>query len=182
MTPRGQQASGGSTGRSSANDDGVHGSWKVHDATVYRERIGRAIDAGMMSPMKTASTVALTVAIVGLAAGMSAQQAGFKRTVLQQADISAPGHEVITAVGEFQPGASPGRHTHPGEEVSYVLEGSVVLEIAGKPDKTVRAGEAFIIPAGAVHNATNKGTAVAKIVATYIVEKGKPLATPAPAK
>jgi quercetin dioxygenase-like cupin family protein len=140
------------------------------------------MDAGMMTPMKTASVVALTVAIVGLTAGMYAQQAGFKRTVLQQADISMPGHEVITAVGEFQPGASPGRHTHPGEEVSYVLEGSVVLEIAGKPDKTVRAGEAFIIPAGAVHNATNKGTAVAKIVATYIVEKGKPLATPASAR
>ena len=117
-----------------------------------------------------------------LAAGVRAQQAGFKRTVLQQVDISVPGREVITAVGEFQPGASPGRHTHPGEEVSYVLEGSVVLEQEGKPDRTVSAGQAFIIPAGIVHNATNKGTAVAKIVATYIVEKGKPLATPAPAK
>ena len=136
----------------------------------------------MMTVMKKSSIVALTVAVVGLTAGLYAQQAGFKRTVLQQADISAPGREVITVIGEFQPGASPGRHTHPGEEVSYVLEGSVVLEIAGKPDKTVRAGEAFIIPAGAVHNATNKGTAVSKIVATYIVEKGKPLATPAAAK
>ena len=135
-----------------------------------------------MTTMKTASVVAPIVAVVSVTAGMYAQQVGFKRTVLLQADISAPGREVVTAVGEFQPGASPGRHTHPGEEVSYVLEGSVVLEIAGKPNKTVHAGEAFIIPAGVVHNATNEGNAVAKIVANYIVEKGKPLATPAPAK
>jgi quercetin dioxygenase-like cupin family protein len=136
----------------------------------------------MMTAMKTATIVTLAVAIGVLAVGVRAQQAGFKRTVLQQVDISAPGREVITAVGEFQPGASPGRHTHPGEEVSYVLEGSVVLEQDGKPNTTVSAGQAFIIPAGIVHNATNKGTAVARIVATYIVEKGKPLATPAPAK
>jgi len=136
------------------------------------------MDTGMMAAMKTSSVVAMTVVVVVLTAGTSAQQAGFKRTVLQQADISAPGREVITAVGEFQPGASPGRHTHPGEEVSYVLEGSIVLEQEGKPNTTVSAGQAFIIPAGVVHNATNMGTAVARIVANYIVEKGKPLATP----
>ena len=180
MTPRGQQPSGGSTGRPSSNDDGVHGSWQRHEATVYRDPMGHAIDAGMMTTMKKQLTLAaLTVGVVSLATVMYAQQAGFKRTVLQQADISAPGREVITAVGEFQPGASPGRHTHPGEEVSYVLEGSVVLEVAGKPNTTVRAGEAFIIPAGVVHNATNESKMVAKIVANYIVEKGKPLATPA---
>ena len=83
---------------------------------------------------------------------------------------------------EIDPGASAGRHTHPGEEISYVVEGSLVLEQEGKPNVTVHAGEAFMIPAGTVHNATNRGTGVAKIVATYIVEKGKPLATPAPAK
>lgn len=132
-----------------------------------------------MGSMKKPSVIVLTVVVACAAAGVYAQQAGFKRTVLQQADISMPGREVITAVGEFQPGATPGRHTHPGEEVSYVLDGSVVLEVAGKPDRTVRAGEAFIIPAGVVHNATNKGTTPARIVANYIVEKGKPLATPA---
>jgi len=133
----------------------------------------------MMGSMKKPSVIVLSVVVACAAAGVYAQQAGFKRTVLQQADISMPGREVITAVGEFQPGATPGRHTHPGEEVSYVLDGSVVLEVAGKPDRTVRAGEAFIIPAGVVHNATNKGTTPARIVANYIVEKGKPLATPA---
>jgi quercetin dioxygenase-like cupin family protein len=135
----------------------------------------------MMAAMKTAAIVVVAVAVAGLAAGVRAQQAGFKRTVLQQVDISAPGREVVTAVAEFQPGASPGRHTHAGEEVGYVLEGSVVLEQEGKPNRTVRAGEAFLIPAGAAHNATNNGTGAAKLVATYIVEKGKPLATPAAA-
>jgi len=132
--------------------------------------------------MKTTRFVAFAVALAGLAVAVGAQQTGFKRTVLQQHDISVAGREAITTLGEFQPGASPGRHTHPGEEISYVVEGSVVLEQDGKPNVTVHAGEAFMIPAGTVHNATNRGTGVAKIVATYIVEKGKPLATPAPAK
>ena len=127
--------------------------------------------------MKTATIVVLAVAVAGLAAGVRAQQTGFRRTVLQQVDISAPGREVVTAVAEFQPGASPGRHTHAGEEVGYVIEGSVALEQEGTPNRTLRAGEAFLIPAGTVHNATNNGTGVAKLVATYIVEKGKPLLT-----
>src|SRR5262249_60436769 len=97
----------------------------------------------MIAAMKTLVLVGVTVLVTGLAA-VSAQQAGFKRTVLQQADISAPGREVVTAVVEFQRGASPGRHTHPGEEVTYVIDGSIVLEIAGKPNRTVRAGEACI--------------------------------------
>lgn len=135
-----------------------------------------------MTAMKKASMVALTAGVIGLAAVAFAQQAAFKRTVLQQADISAPGREVVTAAVEFQPGGSPGRHTHPGEEVGYVIEGTVLLEREGKPNATMHAGEAFLIPAGTVHNATNNGTGIAKLVATYIVEKGKPLATPAPAK
>ena len=132
----------------------------------------------MIRGMKTPVLASLLV-LTALVGGMRAQQAGFKRTLLQQHDISVPGREAITAVGEFQPGASPGRHTHPGEEISYVLEGSVVLEQEGQPNVAVHAGEAFLIPAGIVHNATNNGTGVARIVTTYIVEKGKPLATPA---
>src|SRR3954469_23620889 len=113
--------------------------------------------------MKTTTIVAFAVALAGVAAAAGAQQAGFKRTVLQQHDISVAGREAITTLGEFQPGASPGRHTHPGEEISYVIEGSIVLEQDGKPNPTVKAGEAFMIPAGTVHNATNHGTGVAKI-------------------
>lgn len=132
--------------------------------------------------MKT-STVVVTFVLAACAAAVVAQQATFKRTVVQQADLSMPGKEAVTALAELQPnGGSPGRHTHPGEEVGYVLEGTVVVEIEGKPAQTLTAGQAFLIPSGAVHNATNKGAAVAKILATYIVEKGKPLATPAATK
>jgi len=123
-------------------------------------------------------------ALLGFMVTIAAQQAApaFKRTVLQQQDISVTGHEAVTAVAEFQPGAVAGRHTHPGEEIGYILEGTVLVEQDGKPPATLNAGQAFLIPAGTIHNATNTGKGAAKVLATYIVEKGKPLATPAPAK
>ena len=127
-------------------------------------------------------TVTVTVIAFVLAGTLAAQQPAFKRTVLQQADLSVPGREVISAVAEFQPGATPGRHTHSGEEVGYVLEGTLLLEQDGKAPVTLKAGGTFLIPAGTIHNATNTGTTTARILATYIVEKGKPLATPATAK
>jgi quercetin dioxygenase-like cupin family protein len=127
-------------------------------------------------------TVTLIVSAFVLTGALAAQQPTFKRTVLQQGDISVPGREVITAVAEFQPGATPGRHTHSGEEVGYVLEGTLLLEQDGKAPVTLKAGGTFLIAAGTIHNATNTGTGTARILATYIVEKGKPLATPAPAK
>lgn len=120
----------------------------------------------------------VAVLLVGAAAVAGAQQTGFTRTMLQQVDISVTGREVVTARAEFTaPGASVGRHTHFGEEVGYVIEGTLSVEIDGAT-KTVKAGEAFIIPNGKPHNATNAGAGKAVIVATYIVEKGKPLATP----
>jgi quercetin dioxygenase-like cupin family protein len=123
--------------------------------------------------------ITLTVIACVLAVAVSAQQPAFKRTVLQQSDISVPGREVVSAVAEFDPGATPGPHTHFGEEIGYVLDGTFLIEQAGKPAVTLQAGGSFLIPAGTVHNATNKGTGKARILATYIVEKGKPLATPA---
>ena len=132
--------------------------------------------------MKTAIALATTLVLAGVVAGLGAQQPAFKRTVLQQADISVPGREAVTVVGDFQPGASPGRHTHAGEEIGYVLEGTLRLEQDGKPAVTLTAGQAFLVPAGTIHNATNTGSTPARILGTYIVEKGKPLATPAPAK
>lgn len=117
--------------------------------------------------------------LLALAAGVAlAQQAGFTRTVLQQVEISAPGREAITARAEFATvGAAVGRHTHFGEEIGYVSEGAVSIEIDGTT-KMVKAGEAFIIPNGKPHNATNAGPGKAVLVITYVVEKGKPLATP----
>ena len=113
------------------------------------------------------------------AATMSAQQPGFSRTVIQRGDLSTPGREVVSALAEFQPGATVGPHTHPGEEAGYLLEGTLVFEQTGKPTVTLKAGETFFVPAGTVHNATNKGTGRTRVLATYIVEKGKPLATAA---
>lgn len=130
--------------------------------------------------MKTVVLVAGTLALAGIIG--SAQTPGFKRTVLQQGDLSAAGREAVTAVAEFEAGATAPRHTHFGEEIGYVLEGTIVVEQDGKPPMTVAAGKTFLIPAGAVHAATNKGPGAARILATYVVEKGKPLATPAPAK
>jgi len=126
----------------------------------------------------------VTVVAVALAAivGVGAQAPAFKRTVLQQGDLSVSGREAVTAVAESQPGASPGRHTHPGEEIGYVLEGTVNLEQQGKPAITLKAGQTFLIPAGTIHNATNNGSGTARILATYIVEKGKPLTTPVEVK
>ena len=123
----------------------------------------------------------LTVTAFVLTSIVAAQQPAFKRTVLQQSDISAPGREVVQAVADFEPRATPGRHTHPGEEIGYVLEGAIVLEKDGKPAETLSAGKTFFIPAGMVHNATNKGQVQARVLANYIVEKGKPTASPAAA-
>jgi quercetin dioxygenase-like cupin family protein len=125
--------------------------------------------------MACAVSVALMLAAF---VSLHAQQTGFKRTVVQQGDLSAPGREVVQAIAEIQPGGQSGRHTHPGEEVAYVLEGTVELEMQGKPAVSKKAGDGFLIPAGTVHNAKNTGKTVAKVLGTYVVEKGKPLATP----
>jgi quercetin dioxygenase-like cupin family protein len=132
--------------------------------------------------MRVVTVTFIALALLGIVVGLSAQQAGFKRTVIQQADLSVPGREATTAIAEFQPGATVGRHTHPGEEVGYVLEGTLVLEQQGKPAVTLGAGKTFFIPAGTVHNATNSGSTQARVLATYIVDKGKPLATAVAAK
>ena len=128
--------------------------------------------------MRAAIVTVVALGVAGIVAGVGAQQTGFKRTVLQQGDLSIAGREAVTAVAEFQPGATVGRHTHPGEEVAYVLDGTILLEQEGKPTVTLGAGKTFLIPAGTVHNATNNGSGQARVLATYIVEKGKPLATP----
>jgi quercetin dioxygenase-like cupin family protein len=126
--------------------------------------------------------ILVALALTGIAAGVIAQPAPFKRTVLQTGDLSLPGREAVTALAEIQPAAAVGRHTHPGEEIGYVLEGTVLVEQEGKAPATLSAGQTFLIAAGAIHNATNKGAGAARILATYIVEKGKPLATPVTTK
>ncbi len=133
-----------------------------------------------MARKPIAGVVVLLLAGASVAAVLAQAPAPFRRTVVQQGDLSAPGREVVQAVAEVDPGAQSGRHTHPGEEIAYVLSGPVVLEIDGQPARTLQTGEGFLIPAGAIHNARNTGKAVAKVLATYVIEKGKPAATPVP--
>jgi quercetin dioxygenase-like cupin family protein len=129
--------------------------------------------------MVLGTVVALAVVALG-ARTLQAQQPGFKRVPLMQHDISIANHETVVARGEFSPGAATPRHTHPGDEVGFVLEGTVVMEMDGKPPATLKAGDVFFVPVGQVHAAKNAGTTPAKVISTYIVEKGKPLATPLP--
>ncbi len=121
-----------------------------------------------------------TLAIAGLliAGTTLAQAPGIKRTILQRSDIGN-NMEVVLGAAEIAAGGSTGRHTHFGVETGYVLSGTSLLEIEGEAPRTVKAGESYVIPAGKVHNATAKD-GDAKVLATYVIEKGKPLATPAP--
>jgi quercetin dioxygenase-like cupin family protein len=103
------------------------------------------------------------------------QEPGIKRTVLQRHDLTASGREAVQVRIDFAPGSKFGRHTHPGEEVIYVLEGLLEYEVDGRPPVTLKAGDVLFIPAGIVHAAKNAGTTNAAELATYIVTKGKPL-------
>jgi quercetin dioxygenase-like cupin family protein len=109
---------------------------------------------------------------------MAAQQPeGLKRTDLQQHDLSIPGHEVVQARVDIGPETPLVRHTHPGEEIIYVLEGSLEYQIEGQPPTTYEAGEVLLVPAGVVHAVRNVGSGNAAELATYVVEKGKPILT-----
>ena len=128
--------------------------------------------------MTTSKWVSLSVLLVST--GLLAQNPNIKRTVLQRKDISVPGREAVIARVEVAPGAFAGRHTHPGEEISYILEGEAEILIEDQAPLKVKAGDSFIIPAGAKHDAHNLGTGTFKLVGVYLIDKGKPLATPAP--
>jgi quercetin dioxygenase-like cupin family protein len=114
------------------------------------------------------------------AAALIAQNPGIQRTIVERKDISVPGREAVVARVEIAPGAFAGRHTHPGEEISYVMEGEGEILIEGQPPLKIKPGMAFIVPAGAKHDAHNTGTVPVRLAAVYLVEKGKPMATPAP--
>jgi quercetin dioxygenase-like cupin family protein len=129
--------------------------------------------------VKTVRIAAVAVLIAASALAMHvawAQLAGTKRTDLQRHDLSAPGREVVQVRVDFDPGYAAPRHTHPGEEIIYVLEGTLEYVIDGKP-VTVKPGDVLFVPAGTIHSAKNVGSGNGAELATYIVEKGKPLIT-----
>ena len=128
--------------------------------------------------MKTTRIMALAVLIVGGGFALHvarAQQPGIKRTDLQRHDLGVPGREVVQARIDIDPGAVSPKHTHPGEEIIYVLEGSLEYQVEGKSPVTLKVGEVLFIPAGTIHAAKNVGSGNGAELATYVVEKGKPL-------
>jgi quercetin dioxygenase-like cupin family protein len=129
----------------------------------------------------TKGKIAVGVLGLVLAGVLFAQTPTIKRNIVARQDVSVPGREGVVAMAEIPPGGTAGWHTHPGDEMSYVMEGDFELMIAGQPPKQYKPGEGFVIPAGTVHNARNFGKGPARIVGVYVVDKDKPLAIPAPA-
>ena len=98
-----------------------------------------------------------------------------KRTLLQKFDVPGPNYETVIGLAEIMPNATIGRHTHPGIEGGYLIEGELVIMVEGQPPKTYKAGEALMVPAETIHSVRNVGDGPAAELATYVVEKGKPL-------
>ena len=133
-------------------------------------------------------TAFTSIAVAGSVGLTSAQQptppaatqgaANIKRTPVQKFDVPGTNMETVIAIAEIVPNAAVGAHTHPGIESAYVLDGDIVIKITGQPDKALKTGDSWQVPAGIVHDGS-AGAKGAKVIVTYVVEKGKPLATPA---
>jgi quercetin dioxygenase-like cupin family protein len=132
---------------------------------------------GRLTSLTTARRGLIAIgAIACLALRLAQSQSpGITRSDVVQRDLDVPGREVIQVRVDFAPGVAFGRHSHPGAEVAYVLEGTLEYQLDGQPPMTLKTGQALFIPAGTIHAAKNVGTGNAVELATYIVEKGKPL-------
>jgi quercetin dioxygenase-like cupin family protein len=128
---------------------------------------------------KNKNIIARAFATIVMAAfmitGSAHSQSKSNRIELQRHDLSIPGREVVQVIVNIGQGETPPRHRHPGEEIIYVLEGLLEYQVEGKPSVTLKSGEVLFIPAGTIHSARKVGTGNAAELATYIVEKGKPL-------
>ncbi|WP_064711639.1 cupin domain-containing protein [Rhizobium bangladeshense] len=116
--------------------------------------------------------------VLGGAAAVHAEQP-IERTDLIKNDIDVPGHEVVQVRVDFAPGVLAPNHSHPGEEVAFVLEGTLEYKLEGREPVTLKAGQSLFIPSGVVHSAKNVGSGKASELATYIVRKGEALVVPA---
>jgi quercetin dioxygenase-like cupin family protein len=125
--------------------------------------------------MKVFAIACVTVPAIMVSA--IAQQPAIKRTVLRSVDFP-PGYTTVTAIVELAPGACSGRHTHPGLDSGYVMEGDFVLKVDGKPDQTFKAGDSFSTQPLEPHDACS--VSGNKLIDTWVIERGKPLASPAP--
>ena len=128
---------------------------------------------------------AVAVAVAAAAAAgiprLKAQQApSVKRNILLKQDMTIPGREAVMALVEIPAGGTEGRHTHPAEVYVFVQEGTITLDVEGKPSRTLTAGDFFYIAPGQIHEGSNRGNTTAKLSAVFVAEKGKPLTTPVP--
>ncbi|MCG6204471.1 cupin domain-containing protein [Rhodopseudomonas sp. HC1] len=123
--------------------------------------------------------IALAVTLAASAAYAQQPTSGIKRTPLQKVEFP-DGYVTVSGLAELPAGGRIGRHTHPGIETGYLLEGEALMSIDGQPDKHLKAGDSYSIPAGVVHDAAAHGGGAAKVMAVWVVDKTKPLATPAP--
>ncbi|MGO6720461.1 cupin domain-containing protein [Rhizobium ruizarguesonis] len=127
--------------------------------------------------MKMIQAIALALVLGGAAAAHAEQP--LQRTDLLKSDIDVPGHEAIQVRVDFAPGVLAPSHTHPGEEIAFVIEGTLEYQLEGRQPVTLKAGESLFIPTGVAHSAKNVGSGKASELATYIVRKGEPLVVPA---
>lgn len=135
----------------------------------------------MPDRLRRLALTTLAAAAAGLfATAAQAQTPAPSRTDLQRHDLDTPGREAVQVRVDFPPGALAPAHKHPGEEIVYVLKGSLEYRLEGRPPVTLKAGEVLFIPTGVPHAVTNVGADSASELATYIVEKDKPLVTPTP--
>jgi len=111
---------------------------------------------------------------------VTAQEPTVQRKILLTQDLPIAGYQTVMAAVEIPAGGREGRHTHPGAVVVYIQEGILTFDYEGKPTTTYKAGESFFIEGGKIHEGINKGGSPVKAIATFVVEKGKPLTSPAP--
>ena len=120
----------------------------------------------------------LAVGLMAVPALADSAPPGIKRTPLQSIDFP-DGYKTVTGLAEVAPGHASGMHTHPGIETGYVLDGEVLMIVEGQPDRTLKPGDSFVIPSGAKHDVKSVGSMPAKAISVFVVDKSKPLASPA---
>jgi len=125
--------------------------------------------------MKILAIACVTAPVI--AASAVAQQTAIKRNVIHTIDFPA-GYSTVAAIVELAPGSCSGRHTHPGIDTGYLMQGDLVLKMDGKPEQTLKAGDSFETLPLTPHDACS--ISGAKLVDTWVIERGKPLASPAP--
>ena len=128
--------------------------------------------------MIKSTALCIALALLACTNPVAAQPETIKRTPLQRFDVPGTAYETVIGIAEIAPNVSIGRHTHPGPESGYIIEGSLELLIDGEPPRQLKVGDSYKVPPRAIHDAKT-GAAGVKVIATYVVEKGQPIAMPA---